>query len=373
MARRAKAKTYGIPDVRKEPVLPAPDVPYKSRSPKFYAPKIGLIGCGGITESHLRAYTKAGFNVAALCDRDLAKAEARRKEFYPEAEVYSDYHALLKRDDIEVLDIALHPVPRAEAIEAGLNARRHVLSQKPFVLDLDKGLRFVDLAEKKQVKLAVNQNGRWAPHVSYMRHCIDAGLIGVALSAHLSVDWDHNWTEKSPAFNSMRHLILYDFAIHWFDMIACYFRGQKATRVYAALKKTPVQRAAPPLLADVVIEFEAALATLSFGADTRFGSEDHTFISGSKGSLRSTGPDLNRQSVTVFTEAGSASPKLEGTWFPDGFWGTMGELLCAIEEKREPDNSARDNLRSLELAFAAARSADTGNPMKTGSVRVMPV
>ena len=34
----------------------------------------------------------------------------------------------------------------------------------------------------------------------------------------------------------------------------------------------------------------------------------------------------------------------------------MGELLCAIEEEREPLNSARDNLRSLRLCQAALRS-----------------
>ena len=36
----------------------------------------------------------------------------------------------------------------------------------------------------------------------------------------------------------------------------------------------------------------------------------------------------------------------------------MGELLCAIEEGREPSNSARENLFSLALAFAAVRSPD---------------
>jgi hypothetical protein len=38
--------------------------------------------------------------------------------------------------------------------------------------------------------------------------------------------------------------------------------------------------------------------------------------------------------------------------------GTLGELLCAIDEEREPFNSARHNLLSLELTLAACRSAD---------------
>jgi hypothetical protein len=33
-------------------------------------------------------------------------------------------------------------------------------------------------------------------------------------------------------------------------------------------------------------------------------------------------------------------PTLEGNWFPDGFVGSMGELLVALEEGREPDTAS---------------------------------
>ena len=50
----------------------------------------------------------------------------------------------------------------------------------------------------------------------------------------------------------------------------------------------------------------------------------------------------------------------------------MGELLCAIEEDREPSNSARNHLKSLELCFAALKSADTGKIIKPGQVTRLP-
>jgi hypothetical protein len=49
----------------------------------------------------------------------------------------------------------------------------------------------------------------------------------------------------------------------------------------------------------------------------------------------------------------------------------MAELLSAIEEDREPTNSARDNLRSLELSFAAVASAEDHEPKVPGEVRTM--
>src|SRR5205823_4849008 len=154
---------------------------------------------------------------------------------------------LLKRNDIEVVDIATHPAQRAKLIPAALDARKHVLSQKPFVLDLDLGEKLCDLAEKRNVKLAINQNGRWSPHVAYTRLAIDKGLVGDVLAAHLHCHWNHDWIAKT-VFNNVHHIILYDYAIHWFDMVHCFMHGKRATRVTASIRPAKGQTATPPLL-----------------------------------------------------------------------------------------------------------------------------
>jgi predicted dehydrogenase len=45
------------------------------------------------------------------------------------------------------------------------------------------------------------------------------------------------------------------------------------------------------------------------------------------------------------------------TWFPDAFGATMGQLLSALETGESPAISGRDNLRTIALVQAAARSA----------------
>jgi predicted dehydrogenase len=349
----------------------APPLPYQPRDPQHYRPAIGLIACGGITAHHLNAYQRAGYRVVALCDLVLSRARKRKAKFYPDAKVYRNYREVLRRDDIEVVDVATHPAERMPIIEDALRAGKHVLSQKPFVLDLDFGQRMVDLADRQGVRLAVNQNGRWAPHFSYLREAIRAGLLGQVTAAHLSVHWDHNWV-KGTAFDKVQHLILYDFAIHWFDMLTCIFGDLRATRVYASLAHSPQQAARPALLGQALVEYDGAQASLAFDADTHFGPQDRTYVAGTLGSVSSVGPDLKSQALTLATAAGQAAPVLEGQWFDDGFHGTMGELLCAIEEGREPCNSARDNLRSLELCFAAVASAERHEVVVPGSVRVLP-
>ena len=174
-------------------VITAPKLRYQPRKPKRYRPRIGLIGCGGITKPHLDAYRSAGYQVVAFCDTHEEAARGRQREYYPEAAVFTDYRALLERKDIDVVDIATHPAVRVRLIEDALRAGKHVLSQKPFVLDLADGEKFVALAKRKKLKLAVNQNGRWAPYFSYARELVKAGHLGEITSVDMTLAWDHTW------------------------------------------------------------------------------------------------------------------------------------------------------------------------------------
>ncbi|HYE18112.1 MAG TPA: Gfo/Idh/MocA family oxidoreductase [Tepidisphaeraceae bacterium] len=364
-------RDYALAGTTPTAPIPAPPLRYLPQDPKRYNPPIALIACGGITEYHLRAYQSAGYNVVALCDRDAEKAKLRQKQFYPDAEVYTDYRDVINRDDIEVLDVATHPAARVDILKEAIAARKHILSQKPFVTDLDVGQRLVELADSHGVRLAVNQNGRWAPHFAWMRAAIAKNLIGQPIAAHLGVHWDHNWVKGTP-FETVRHIVLYDFAIHWFDIVTSFMGDRAPKRVFASNAVSPTQTITPPMLGQALIEYDDAQATLVFDADVRHGAEDRSYVAGTKGTLISEGPGLTKQSLRLITSRGVATPDLTGDWFTHGFHGTMAELLLSIEQKRQPSNNARDNLRSLALCFAACASADAGKPMTPGKVRKLP-
>lgn len=362
---------YGLADIVDLEETEAPTYPYRPQEPDDYDPNIALVGTGGISEQHLTAYSNAGYNVVALCNRTPEKAEDRREEFdLTEASVYADYKDVLARDDVDVVDVTPNPEQRRPIMEDVIKAGKHVLSQKPFTVDVDAAERLVDLAEDHGVKLAVNQNGRWAPHFSYLRHAVADGLIGDVHGLHCNVHWDHNWIGDTPLDNT-EHIVLYDFAIHWFDLVSCLL-DEAPTSVFANYEGSPSQTATPPLLGSTVVEFDGAQATLAFDADTKLGPEDRTVVTGGEGTLKSEGPDLKDQSVMVYTDDGYAHPDLEGAWFPDGFHGAMAELLRAIEADREPHHSGRNNLATLELTFAAVASAEDGEPKTPGEVRRLP-
>ena len=355
---------YGLSPEREISTIPAPLVQYLPPKPKNYNPKIAVIGTGGISDYHLKAYQKCGFQVVALANRTEEKAKSLRDKYFPEASVHKDFQEILTVDEIEVIDVTPHPSDRLPILYDCLNAGKHVLSQKPFVLDLEEGKKLADLADRNKRRIAVNQNGRWAPHFSYIRNAIAQGIIGEVTSIDFSLQWDQTWIKGIPTFEKMDNLILFDFAIHWFDITACIMKNQNPEKIYASTVRHSKQSYRPPALASVIIDYPKTQVSMSFNAHCTQGEEDTTTVVGTKGTLRSRGSGLNDQSILeVHLREGSVKIPLKGCWFESGFQGAMSELLCAIEEDRDPYHSARNNLRSLELCFAANESAELGKPI----------
>ena len=83
--------------------------------------------------------------------------------------------------------------------------------------------------EGRGLKLAVNQNGRWAPHLAYIREAVRAGLIGEVTGVHVEIRWNHGWIAGT-SFEAMDDLILWDFGVHWFDFLASVIGGPRAFR-----------------------------------------------------------------------------------------------------------------------------------------------
>ena len=340
--------------------------------PRSTATEIGLVGCGAITATMLAAYRSAGLNVTALCNPAIEAAESRRAEYFPEARVFRDHREMLGATSVQVVDIATHTDVRPAIVADCLRAGRHVLSQKPFVEDLELGERLCDLADELGLKLAVNQNGRWAPHFSYLRSAVAAGLLGTVSSGDFSVHWGHDRDVAGTRFADMPELILLDFGIHWFDMVDVVFQGHgPARRVYASVGRSPDQLIAAPAQAQVLIDFDEAQASLAFRGACTVAEEGRYRVTGSHGALASAGPALGGSVVRFSAPDGSVDIPLQGHWFREGFLGTMGELLRAIEDGDAPANAARTVLGGLRLCFAAVASARSGAAVDPAGVRVL--
>lgn len=330
---------------------------------------IGVIGCGGITAAHLRAYREAGYRVVALCDVRKEAAEERRAEFYPDAAVFTDHRTLLAIDEVEVVDIATHTDVRHPIIEDALRAGKHVLSQKPFAEDLDAAARLCDLADSVGRLLAVNQNGRWSPAFAYLLSAKNAGVLGRIIAADFYAYWPHDQLVHGKRFATMDDLILLDFGIHWFDLLGQLFADSPARMVYASVASRPGQVIDVPTLAQVSVDFADAQATLLFRGSAPAQNYRGFHVAGTEGSLHQAGHPRGDTTVNLVANESTTSRPLTGTWFENGFRGTMSELLLAIDEGRKPANDARTVIHGLQLCFAAIASARSGQPIEPETIR----
>jgi len=82
-------------------------------------------------------------------------------------------------------------------------------------------------------------------------------------------------------------------------------------------------------------------------------------VHGSAGTLR--GSVLLGSDRLELDDGATRTPvELSGAWFVDGFAAAMGELMCAVAEDRQPENSAADAALSLAVVLAARESAEGG-------------
>ncbi len=341
------------------------NVGYKPVFPAGYQPKIGIIGCGSIVRSqHLLAYKKYGVTVGGVYDISPEAIQLAQAE-YDIGTVYASVDDLLSDPSIEVVDIGTHPAERVDLVLRALQAGKHVLSQKPVALDVASARRLIAMADQCGRKLAVNQNGRWSPAWQLATRLIESGVIGDVFAVTHFFDVNFEWVTRTP-FDRVKHWLFYDYTIHWFDITRLWMGDKPIENIRAREYRTPNQ--VPEGVATWGGWAEIAYADGSHAMIRSVGSsqsldQGHRFwIHGTQGTIHGTA--LWDEALTLEVNGTTIKYELEGTWFPDGFGGAMGELLCAIAEDRAPSNSAAHNLRSLQMTLAACRSAELdGQPV----------
>ncbi len=322
---------------------------------------VAIVGCGSAAKDlHLPAYEAWTVDVAGVYDALPAATAGVRERFPFVRRVYGSLEEVLADPEVAVVDIATRPAERPALILQAIEAGKHVLAQKPLALDLESARHAVEAADAAGVKLAVNQNGRWSPPLRAATLLVQQGAIGEVMAVtHLH---DKNMPPVVGLhFDELDHFVIYDYDVHWIDISRCWLDGDRPVEVRASDYRVPGQpdHARNAWGANVEIRFASGanvlIRTVGDARTSRGGAP--FWIHGTEGTIRGS-VLLGSDFLELDRDGQITSFELEGAWYPDGLAGTMAELLSAIAEDREPYNSARHNLLSLELTLAACRSAD---------------
>jgi len=140
--------------------------------------RVGVIGTGKIGKNHIKKYQEIdGAEIVAVCDLDEAEAKRVAGE-YGIADVYTDYHALLERDDIDAVDVCLHnQLHRPVSVDA-MEAGKDVYCEKPIAATYADGKAMLDAAERTGRKLHIQVNTIFNPATMAAKQAIDRGELG---------------------------------------------------------------------------------------------------------------------------------------------------------------------------------------------------
>lgn len=348
-------------------------VPLPDPAPRFPADRSGvaILGAGTIAQSaHLPAYEQYGIGVTGVWSRNPERTADLRERLPFIGRVYASANELLADPTVRYVDLATGPEGRLRWLERAIDAGKHVLAQKPLVAttdDLAALPAVLARADAAGIRIAVNHNGRWAPPWRLATLLLRRGDLGEVVGVTHLLDKPLPPLVGTP-FDDVRHMLLTDYLLHWVDITRTWLetapdgRGEVVS-VQASDSRVPGQPAAAqnPWSATVdLIAAGGATATLRIVGDVMASEPSCPFwVHGTTGTLRgSVLVDSDRLSLD--RGDGVADLPLTGAWFVDGFAATLGELMCAVVEDRQPENSAADAARSAAVVLAAAESADAG-------------
>jgi predicted dehydrogenase len=140
--------------------------------------RIGVIGCGQIAQQHFKNYQGIPeAEVVACADINPEAADTSARTFGV-PNVYYSAHEMLKRDDLDAVDVCLHNNLHAPATLAVLESGRHCYCEKPMAGAYRDALTMREAAQRTGKMLHIQLAGLYSGEVRAAKELIDVGALG---------------------------------------------------------------------------------------------------------------------------------------------------------------------------------------------------
>ena len=201
--------------------------------------RVGIIGCGQIAQVHLNNYAKMPDDVKVVACADINEACAKAAaEKYVIPNVYTDFRNMLKRDDLDAVDVCLHNNFHRPVTEAALYAGMHVYCEKPMAGSYADAAAMLKAAREANRRLSIQIAHLYANETRAAKELIDAGELGEVYFAR-STGWRRRGRPfvdgyGSPTFVQKRNSAggaLYDMGVYHISQILYLLGNPKVTRV----------------------------------------------------------------------------------------------------------------------------------------------
>ena len=327
-----------------------------------------LIGCGFFAINHLHGWRDArGAEIVAICDRSPERLRLAGEQFGIAAR-YSDAAEMLAREALDFVDIATTAPSHRALAELAASHGFAVICQKPFAPTLADAKAIVASCDKAGVPLMVHENFRWQSPMQKVKAVLESGEIGEVFWGRVSFRSAYDVFSGQPYLAEGERFIVEDLGIHALD-IARFLLGD-ALNVSARIKRVN-QRIRGEDVATMMLDHGDGVASIvdcSYATQNEAELFPQTLleIDGSRGTLRL---GANYQ-LTVTTSGKTRHVDVSPPLLPWASrpWHNIQESVALIQQhwadcldqKRAPQTSGRDNLKTFALVEAVYLSAREG-------------
>ncbi|HXG48101.1 MAG TPA: Gfo/Idh/MocA family oxidoreductase [Methylomirabilota bacterium] len=334
--------------------------------------RFAIFGAGFWARAQLAAWRElGGVECVAIYNRSRDRAESFARDLGVPA-VYDDPERLLREIKPDFVD-NITEIGGHKPLSL-LCAKRRVpcIVQKPMAASLADARQMVAAFARTKTPFFVHENWRWQSTMRALIGTLRSGVIGTPFRARLSFLSGFDVWANQPALRDLRRFILTDLGVHLLDTARACFG--EARSIYCQLHRTLApevkgENVATLLLAmgrartSVTIELAYARTPL----ERECFPQTLAFVEGPRGSVEvapdywlrvttSQGTRSRRHAPPRFAWANPSYDLSQSSMVP-----CHRNLLAALRGKQAAETTGADNLKTMELVFAAYDSAKTNS------------
>ena len=135
--------------------------------------RIGVIGAGYWGKNHVRVFSELECSLVGVADTNAGKKALAEKYA---AKFFTDYAEML--EEVDAVSIVVPAESHYKVARECLLARKHVLIEKPFVLDVKEGEELIKIADENDLKIMVGHIFKYNAAVRKIKDYLSDGTLG---------------------------------------------------------------------------------------------------------------------------------------------------------------------------------------------------
>lgn len=311
--------------------------------------KLAFLGTGLATTIHSKTMKAVAPTVERwYASRDRTRADAARARFGG-AGAITGYESALDRPDVDVVLVALPPSLHLEWTLRALGAGKHVILEKPPLLQSTDFATVAEAARRANRQVMVAENYFYKPLARLLRDAISRGDLGDlrfiqlnALKRQTTGDWRDDRAMTG-------HGALFEGGIHWISLLASL--GLTVARVQAAQAGNRGSLDRSVLVTLEYAEGPVAMLSYSWELGGLVNGVRWSACYGTAGTLR-----FETNGILAFQSGRRRRVVLPGLRDLAGYRAMLADFFEAIRQNRSPAYGlalAERDLRLVELAYSS--------------------